>query len=141
MAAPTLDGFLPQTPNWDVGLVANWTFLDPVDSALARTELEHARVLEGQLAEARQAVVSAAQDAWVRSDTSAQAIPRLEQALGAAKDNFDQANVRFNQGLGTSVEIADAERLLTDAEVELAKGQFDFQRSRAQLERVMAGGL
>jgi outer membrane protein len=139
--APTLDGFLPQTPNWDVGLVANWSFLDPIDAARARTQLEHATVLEGQLAEAKQAVVSAAQAAWVRSDTSAQAIPRLEQALAAAKENYDQANVRFNQGLGTSVEIADAERLLTDAEVQLAEGQFYFQRSRAQLERVMAGGL
>ncbi len=141
VAAPALDGFLPQSPNWDLGLVANWTFLDPVDSARARTQLEHARVLEGQLAEAKQAVVSAAQDAWVRSDSAAQAIPRLEQALAAAKENYDQANVRFNQGLGTSVEIADAERLLTDAEVQLAQGEFYFQRSRAQLERVMAGGL
>jgi outer membrane protein TolC len=98
-------------------------------------------VLEGQLAEARQAVVSAAQDAWVRSDVAAQAIPKLEAALAAAKQNYDQANVRFNQGLGTSVEIADAETLLTDAEVQLAQGQFDLQRSRAQLSRVMAGGI
>lgn len=140
VTAPSLDGFLPQTPNWDVGLVANWTFLDPVVSARARAEREHARVLEGQLAEARQAIVSAAQDSWARSDASAQVIPRLEQALAAAKENYDQANVRFDQGLGTSVEIADAERLLTDAEVQLVEGQFDFQRSRAQLDRVMAGG-
>jgi outer membrane protein TolC len=141
LAAPTLDGFLPQTPNWDVGVVANWTFLDPVDASRARAEREHGRVLEGQLAEARQAVVSAAQDAWVRSDVAAQAIPKLEAALAAAKQNYDQANVRFNQGLGTSVEIADAETLLTDAEVQLAQGQFDLQRSRAQLSRVMAGGI
>jgi outer membrane protein TolC len=141
LAAPSLDGFLPQTPNWDVGVVANWSFLDPVDAAKSRAEREHARVLEGQLAEARQAVVSAAQDAWVRSDAAAQTIPRLEEALAAARQNYDQANVRFNQGLGTSVEIADAETLLTDAEVQLAEGQFDLQRSRAQLERVMAGGI
>jgi outer membrane protein len=141
VAAPSLDGFLPQTPNWDVGVVASWPFLDPVVSARARTERQHVGVLEAQLAEAKLAVVAAAQDAWAQSDEAERAIPELEQAFASAQQNYDQASVRFTQGLGTTVEIADAETLLTNAEVELAEGQFAFQRSRARVERVMAGGL
>ena len=138
---PSLNGYLPQTPNWDIGLVANWTFLDPETLARAATEAAEVSVIEGQLAERKLAIVNAAQAAWLASNEAEQALPELQQALVAAQQNDDQANVRFEQGLGTTVEIADAETLLTDAQVQLAEGEFQIQRSRAQLERAMAGGL
>ena len=138
---PSLNGYLPQTPNWDIGLVANWTFLDPETLARAATEAAEVSVIEGQLAERKLAIVNAAQAAWLASNEAEQALPELQQALVAAQQNADQANVRFEQGLGTTVEIADAETLLTDAQVQLAEGEFQIQRSRAQLERAMAGGL
>jgi outer membrane protein len=138
---PQYGGYLPETPNWDVGIIANWTFFDPVVSAEARAAHAQETVLADQVATARQQSRAVAQDAWVRSEQAERALPELRRAFAAAKENYEQADVRFREGLGTSVEIADAESLLTDSEVQLAVGQFDVARARAELERAMAGGL
>lgn len=138
---PQFSGYVPETPNWDIGLIANWSFFDPVVFAEARAARAQEEVLRGQLAAARQQLTGAVQDAWETTSEAISELPDLEKALEAAKQNYDQANVRFQQGLGTSVEIADAETLLTDSEVQLAEGQFGLARANARLERTMAGGL
>jgi outer membrane protein TolC len=59
----------------------------------------------------------------------------------AARANYDQADARFKSGLGTSVELADAEALRTEADIQLALGQFDLARARAAFGRAIAEGL
>ena len=61
--------------------------------------------------------------------------------MEAAVANYAQADARFKAGLGTSVELADAEALRTEAEIQLALGKFDLARARAQLGRVIAARL
>jgi outer membrane protein len=68
-------------------------------------------------------------------------LPGLERAKDAAIANYEQADARFKAGLGTAVELADAEALRTDGEINLELGKFDLARARAQLERVIAEGL
>ena len=69
------------------------------------------------------------------------AVPGLQEALNAAVANSAQADARFREGLGTSVELADSEALRTDAEIQLAVGRFEVARARAYLGRVIAEGL
>jgi outer membrane protein len=140
-SSPEFGGYLPETPNWDVGLLANWTFFDPVVFAQARAAHAQENVLRATWEATRQKLVALVQDAWESSREADQALPELQRAFDAARSNYDQANVRFTQGLGTSVEIADAETLLTDSQVQLAVGRFGLARARAELDRAMAGGL
>ena len=51
-----------------------------------------------------------------------------------------QAEARFKAGLGTSVELAEAEALLAEAEIRKALGEFDVARARAALGRALAEG-
>ncbi len=138
---PMLGGALPETPNWDIGLLASWSFFDPVVLAQARSAHAQENVLRANLESARQKLIAAVQSIWETSLEAEQALPELQNAYRAASENYDQARVRFEQGLGTSVEIADAETLLTDSEVQVAEGRFGLARARAQLDRAMAGGL
>jgi outer membrane protein TolC len=69
------------------------------------------------------------------------ALPALERSTTAAQANLDQANARFKAGLGTSVELADAEALLTEAQIQLALGRFDEARARARLARALSEAL
>jgi outer membrane protein TolC len=140
LATPQYGGWLPETPNWDVGIIASWSFFDPVVQAEARAAHAQENVLSDQLANARQVARAFAQDAWVKSAEAQRALPELTRAYDAAKENYAQADVRFREGLGTSVEIADAQSLLTDSEVQLTVGQFEVARSRAELTRAMGGG-
>jgi outer membrane protein TolC len=66
------------------------------------------------------------------------ALPSLERSVEAARANYAQAEARFKSGLGTSVELADAEAVRTDAEIQLALGQFAWARARAAFGRAIA---
>jgi outer membrane protein TolC len=69
------------------------------------------------------------------------ALPALQQTLDAARANWAQADARFRAGLGTAVELADAEAVLADAEVQLALGTFDVARTRAVFGRAIAEAI
>jgi outer membrane protein TolC len=62
----------------------------------------------------------------------------LARAVEAAQANYAQAEARFKAGLGTSLELADAEAVRTDAEIQLAVGRYDALRARAFLARLFA---
>jgi outer membrane protein TolC len=100
---------------------------------------ENAR--QAEMVEAGQQSTTAIQQAYASLEVALAALPGLEEALKAALANSAQADARFREGLGTSVELADAEALRTDAEIQLAVGQFEAARTRAQLGRVIAEGL
>lgn len=68
-------------------------------------------------------------------------LPSLQHELEAARANYAQADARFKAGLGTSVELADAEGLRIDAEIRLAIGLYDLEKARAAFGRAIAEGL
>jgi outer membrane protein TolC len=138
---PVGSGFLPAVANWDLGLVFSWPFYDGV--VTARKEASRARedTARAALDERRFAQAALVQKSFFAVEIARQSLPALERALDAARKNQAQADARFQQGLATSVELADAEGLLTDAEIQLALGRFELVRTRAAFGRVIAEGL
>jgi outer membrane protein len=138
---PNGDGFLPYIPNWDVGLIFSWPIFDGV--VLARRDASRAseQVRREELGLVREQQVAAIEQAYVTFDVARNALPGLQQAVTAARANYDQADARFRAGLGTAVELADAEDLRASAEIDLAIGQFDVARARAAFGRVIAEGM
>ncbi|MCA1665176.1 MAG: TolC family protein, partial [Myxococcales bacterium] len=94
----------------------------------ARADLELARMTVGL----------AAERAYLDLDAALKTLPGLQEAVEAARANQAQAEARFKAGLGNIVELADAEALLTNSQLEFAVGQFTVARARATLGRVMA---
>jgi outer membrane protein TolC len=130
-------GYDPKTANWDAGLILSWPIFDQSVRARAETSarLEQARRSELDDLEAR--LRSTVQQVYVALDAATQALPTLEKAVLAGRANYDQANARFKAGLGTAVELADAQDLLAAAEVNLALGRFEYARARVHLGRVI----
>jgi outer membrane protein len=134
-------GPLPAIPNWDAGLVLRWPIYDPVVSArrdAAATRVEAARADVSALSQQETAAV---QEAYVATEVARAALVSLAHAVEAAHANYAQAEARFKAGLGTSLELADAEAVRTDAEIQLAIGQFENLRTRAVIGRLIAEGL
>ena len=77
------------------------------------------------------------QQAYVTLEENQTALISLGRAFEAARANYAQAEARFKAGLGTSLELADAENVRTDAEIQLAVGQFEARRARAVLSRLL----
>jgi outer membrane protein TolC len=134
-------GPLPLVPNWDVGLLLRWPLHDPVVAARQEAAASHAEVARADVLVLSQKETAAVQEVYVSIEVSQTALVSLALAVDAAMANYAQAEARFKAGLGTSLELADAEALRTDAEIELAVGQFEVRRARAALSRLIAEGL
>lgn len=135
---PWAEGWVPVVPNYDVGLVLSWSILDPTvgrraDASRAR---EQALASEAELAVRNQRAAIAA--AWHEADVAAHTLSALERGADAARANYDQAENRMRVGLGTATELADAQALRTEADIQLAIGRFQMARTRAALERAVA---
>jgi outer membrane protein TolC len=135
------NGFVPNVPNWDVGLVLAWPLFDGVVDARRNASRAEERVRTEEIGLIRQEDIAAVRETYVAVQVERGALPGLRRAVEAARANYDQADARFRAGLGTSVELADAEAIRTDAEIQVALGQFALARARAALGRAIAEEL
>jgi outer membrane protein len=135
------DGLIPSVPNWDVGLVLSWPLFDETVSARSDESRHEEDALRADAETTRQRLTGDVQQAFLGVEAARDRLPVLQHSLDAAVANYEQANARFEVGLGNAIELADAEDLRTDAEIQLALGTFELARSRAALGRVVAEGL
>lgn len=115
--APVAAGLVPNVPNWAAGLVASWPALDVFAqrarargaAAETREATAHRRELElrigGQLESARAIL-----------DGARQVAANTPLALTAAREAEQQATARYRSGLASVTEVAEAQRLLAQAE-------------------------
>ena len=140
VGVPYGNGLLPTVPNWDIGLVFSWPILDGVVDAREQASKAKEETLRAVVDLRRKEEVAAIQQAFFAVRVAQASLPALEKALDAARINYTQADARFKGGLATSVEVADAEALLTEAEIQVALGTFEMARSRAVFGRTIAEG-
>jgi outer membrane protein len=134
-------GFAPDVPNWDVGLVLSWTMFDGVTLAARDASRTAEEARKDEIALFRTREVAAVTQGYTRVSVARDAVPALREAVRGAVANYSQADARFKAGLGNAVELADAEALRADAEVQLALGLFEVARARAVFGRAIAEGL
>jgi outer membrane protein TolC len=135
------DGLAPDIPNWAGGLVISWSLLDiPTLRSRARaadalTAVQQARREETELAIASQLAVASAQLRGAERVAREAAV-----ALESARTAEAQTVARFKTGLTSVVDVADAERLLTQVEIDDAVARLEVHRARLLLARA-AGDL
>jgi outer membrane protein len=134
-------GWLPDVPNWDAGLVFSWPLFDGTISARRDAARATEQVRRDEIDVAREQEVARVRQAYVQVGVARSALVALENAVIAAHANYDQADARFRAGIGNAVELADAEAVRTDAEIQRALGQFELAQARAAFGRAIAEGL
>jgi outer membrane protein TolC len=136
--APDGNGWVPYVPNWDVGIVLSWPIFDGTTRARVDASRAHEEENRAIVDVVRHEEVARVRIAYAAVDVARAALPSLQHSLDAARANYAQADARFRSGMATSVELADAETLRTDAEIQLALGQFELARARAAFGRAIA---
>jgi outer membrane protein TolC len=131
-------GLLPAVVNWDVGVLLTWSLFDGTVTAQRDASETEENVRHAQVDFARQGEITEVRDALVHASVADKALPGLQRTADAARANEEEAEERFRAGLGTAVELADAEELRTNAEIQLALGRFEQVRTRAVLDRATA---
>ena len=89
----------------------SWPLFDPTINARQRASRVAEEVRRSEIDLVRQQVVASVEQAYVGVVVAREALPSLQHELEAARANYAQADARFKAGLGTSVELADAEAL------------------------------
>lgn len=135
---PFGDGWLPSVPNYSAAAALTWPILEPAWDRRAAASRAREQSLGAEtdfvLRAQRTLIRNAHREAVVARET----LGAAERAAEAARANWDHAEHRFAVGLGTSTELADAQALRTEAEIQLAIAKFQTGRARAALERAAA---
>jgi outer membrane protein len=139
--APASEGWVPNVPNWDGGLLFIWPLFDGVVGARRDAAVAEEQVRGDEIDVARLQVVAQVRETYEKVQIARSAIVSLESSVAATRANWEQADARFRAGTGNAVELADAEAIRTDAVIALAIGQFDLEQARAAFGRSIAEGL
>jgi outer membrane protein TolC len=134
-------GWVPYVPNWDVGVVFSWPLFDGTVRAREDASRARAAARRADVAVVRHEQVATIRVRYAAVKVARSALPGLERSVEAAHANYAQADARFQSGLATSVELADAEALRTNAEIQVALGRFELARARASFGRAIAEGI
>jgi outer membrane protein len=131
-------GLLPDTPNWALGVVVSWPILETFAvRARARVVEAQTGLQRARRAEIEQALTGQIDAARALLDGARRVADNTAPALTAARSAERQAAARYGAGLGTLVEVADAQRMLTLAEVEEAAARVEVRRAELLLARAI----
>jgi outer membrane protein TolC len=138
---PSGNGWIPSVPNYDGGLIFSWPLFDGVIDAREEAARAAEQARHDDIDVERERAIAVVQKTFAQVQVSRSAISALQNQVVAARANYDQAEARFRSGIGNAVELADAEAVRTDADIQLAIGQFNLARDRAAFGRAIAEGL
>jgi outer membrane protein TolC len=110
-----------QTTNWAVGLTVTFPLLEgPRTGARRRVEADRLQQASAQYDRTLQALQSQAARARVITTAALRIAENAPQQLQAARDTDLQVRARYDAGLTTVVDVAEAQRLLAEAEANSA---------------------
>lgn len=134
-----LNGLAPDTPNWAAGITVTFPIFD-FASLRARKSIEtyRERAEAARYDQVVQNLTAQAQKARALIDGARRVAENTPVQLDAARMTERQARARYESGLGTVVEVAEAQRLLAQADVEDALARLGVWR--ALLAAAVAGG-
>ncbi|MBL8787019.1 MAG: TolC family protein [Deltaproteobacteria bacterium] len=123
-------------PSWTVGVTLNWPFYDggrtELATATARAELETARsvVRELEVAIASEIGFAASSLASARAELEA-----ADTAREAAQVELQLAEARWKEGLGSGIELADAQTRVALTAAERTRAELSMALAKVRLER------
>ncbi len=77
------------------------------------------------------------QKAYINMQEAQESIPLAELNVEKARENLDLSRGRYNEGIGDSIELKDAEVAYTDAELNLLTARYDYAAAVADLKQAM----
>jgi outer membrane protein len=94
-------------------------------------------VIKAQEEQELQQVALDVEQAYLRLVELQQRIKADEAAAATAKENLDLANGRYRVGVGSIIEVTDAQQLYTDAQTTYVRALYDYKIADAQLTRAI----
>lgn len=124
--------------NWGVALTASMNILD---SGLTHGKVKQAEAgLDKAAEQARQkkdAVQLEVRSSYLNMQEAEKRIETSQVAVDKAEEDYKIAQVRYSAGVGTNLDVIDAQVALTQAKTNYVQALYDHNTSKAQLEKAM----
>jgi outer membrane protein len=128
----------PLQPTWQVQLSLNIPIFDGFRTTNRVEETLHNYYnVKAQEEDRRQQIALEVEQSYLKVVESQERIKATESAAKAAKENLDLARGRYEVGVGSIIEVTDAETLYTDAQTTYIRTVYDYKIADAQLARAM----
>ncbi len=123
-------GLGPDTGNWALGFSVNFALFDFAALRVRRqVEAHNEKAESARLEQITRELESDRNRAAAQYRGASEIARNTPVLLAAARDNERQANARYQAGLATAIEVADAQRLLTQAEIDAALANLTVWRA------------
>ncbi|MBI1894609.1 MAG: TolC family protein [Candidatus Rokubacteria bacterium] len=134
----TSDDYPPQDDNWSLSVTLTWNlfqgFFTRARLRETRANLEATRrnfdTLELQ-------VRLEVEQAWLGMNEAEERIAATAKSVESAEENLRLAQGRYDAGVGTILELTDAQVALTQAQVDQVQALFDHKTARARLDNAL----
>lgn len=134
---PGLNTF-PLQPTWSVGLNIVIPIFDGFRTTNRVEETLHNYYnIKAQEEDRRQQIALDVEQSYLRVVELQERINATDSAAKAAKENLDLAQGRYQVGVGSIIEVTDAETLYTEAQTTYIRTIYDYKIADAQLARAM----
>jgi outer membrane protein TolC len=135
---PDQKNTFPLRPTWTVGLNLNIPIFDGFRTTNRVEESLHNYYrVKADEEERRQSIALEVEQSYLRVVETQERIKATESAAKAAKENLDLAQGRYQVGVGSIIEVTDAETLYTDAQTTYVRTVYEYKIADAQLARAM----
>ena len=128
----------PLQPTWSVQLSLNIPIFDGFRTTNRVQEaLHNYYVIKALEEQQRQQVALDVEQSYLRLVELQERIKANEAAAKAAKENLDLATGRYQVGVGSIIEVTDAQTLYTDAQTTYVRALYDYKIADAQFTRAI----
>ncbi len=134
---PSQHDWSPQ-PTWTAGLTLSWQLYDggrsAADVRVARAQVTGIQAQRDQLLVSLTSQLDSARSQIVAHRAN---VTASNEAVTAARAQLRLADARYTQGLGSQIELADAQTAVTTAEGNLITAEWQLADAWAQLQRAL----
>ena len=127
-----------QNYNWTVYLTTSWTILD---SGLTAGKLRQAAEGYKKAVEQFKQTVDSTQldirSSFLSMREAEKRIDTSSVAVNQAEENYRIAEIRYQAGVGTNLDVLDSQSALNQAKTNYLKAMYDYNTNRSKLDKAM----
>ena len=123
---------------WSVGVAASWNAFDS-GVTNARIKVADATVTKAmeQAKQTKDSIQLEVRQAYLNMQEAEKRISTTQVAVAKAEEDFKISGVRYSAGVGTNIDVIDAQVALTQAKNNYIQALYDYNTSKANLVKAM----
>ena len=123
---------------WQAGLTVQWNIFDNgITSANVNEMRARLRKAQAALQEVENDINLEVHNAYIDLRTAEENISTTKVAVARAEEDYHLAQIRYVEGVGTNLEVIDAQEKLTQARMNYYSAFYGYNVAKASLEKAM----